>query len=88
MIMIEIKRYRCIKEFLCDAYDEDGFYMEGKSGYIEPGSIWQEGKDMIAGGEDNVHLDREDVPKNVLEWCEPTKEMLPEYFEQLESIFV
>ena len=85
--MSEIKRYRCIRECVFDRYDDDGFSVEGKYIYVEPGSVWQESNNMIAGGINNVHLDREDGEPNTSEWCEPLKENLFKYFEQIESIF-
>ena len=36
-----MSKYKCIKAFSVDKYDEDGFYMEGKSYYIRKGSIWE-----------------------------------------------
>lgn len=85
---MEIKRYRCIKECTFEKCDDDGFVIENEYYCAEPGSIWQESNNMIAGGSDNVHLDREDRKQNTLEWCEPLKETLNECFEQIESIFV
>ena len=58
--MEEIKRYRCIKECVFEACDDNGFIVENKYEYVEPGSIWQESKHLIAGGPDSIHLDRED----------------------------
>lgn len=85
---MEIKRYRCIKECVFEDYDDNGFHIENEYAYVEIGSIWQESDNMIAGGSDNIHLDREDGKPNTIEWCEPLKETLNEYFEQIESIFV
>lgn len=84
--MHEIKRYRCTKECVFDACDENGFSIENKYHCVELGSIWQESSFLIAGGLNNVHLDREDGNTN--EWCEPSRETLAECFEQIESIFV
>lgn len=84
--MAEIKRYRCIKECAFEACD-DGFSIENKYHYVKAGSIWQESKNLIAGGPDSIHLDREDGKPNKMEWCEPLKETLAEYFEQIESIY-
>lgn len=84
---MEIKRYRCIKEFIAEAYDGSGFFIESRYFFVKPGSIWQESNCLIAGGSDNVHLDREDDKPNKGEWCEPLKETLKEYFEQIESIY-
>lgn len=85
--MREIKRYRCIKECVFEACDDDGLIIENKYNYVEPGSIWQESSFLIAGGSGNVRLDREDGKPNTIEWCEPLKETLAEYFAQIESIF-
>ncbi len=85
--MQEIKRYRCIKECDFELCDDDGFTMDGKYKTVEPGSIWQESKYMIAGGSDSVHLDREATGQNKGEWCEPTKETLEKCFEQIKSIY-
>lgn len=41
---------------------------------------------MIIGGKDNIHLDREDGPTGAMEWCEPLRKALAEFFEQIESI--
>lgn len=84
---MEIKRYRCIRECVFEAYDDDGFHIENKYEYVEPGSIWRESSFLIAGGSDSVHLDREDGKPNAMEWCEPSRETLAECFEQIESIF-
>lgn len=85
--MTEIKRYRCIKECVFEACDDNGFTIDGKYTFVNPGSIWQESKYMIAGGPDSIHLDREDGKPNTMEWCEPLKETLAECFEQIESIY-
>lgn len=85
---MEIKRYRCIKECIFEACDDDGFSLDGEYKCVEPGSIWQENSRMIAGGLGNVHLDREDSNPNTIEWCEPLRETLTECFEQIESVFV
>lgn len=79
-----MKRYRCIKEYIFNKCDEDGSMMDGEYGTVQIGSIWQESDDMICGGKDNVHLDRLDSSPVFLEWCEPLKETLAEYFEEIE----
>lgn len=84
--MEEIKRYRCIKECMFQMCDDDGFTVENEYKHVSPGSVWQESKRLIAGGEESIHLDREDGEPNTIEWCEPLKETLAEYFEQIESI--
>ncbi len=79
--MAEIKRYRCKKECAFALCDYDGREIEGKYMRVRVGSIWCEGIGMIAGGQDCVHLDAQNLRK----WCEPTKEMLEECFEPIES---
>lgn len=86
--MREIKRYRCIKQCIFERCDDDGFTIDENYKYVEPGSIWQESAGMIAGGPNNIHLDREDGDQNTIEWCEPTKETLSDCFEQIESIYI
>ncbi len=82
--MVEIKRYRCIKECEFNLYDDDGKEVDGKYMRVKSGSIWQEGMSMIAGGTEDIHLDMENGRK----WCEPSREMLAEHFEQIESLWV
>ena len=82
--MKEIKRYRCIKEMWFENCDEDGLPL-GQYTSIPVGSIWQECPYMVAGGKNNIHLDREDL-KGSSQWCEPLKEHMEEYFEEIEPI--
>ena len=84
----EIKRYRCIKACVFDACDDNGFSIENTYKYVEAGSIWQESRFLIAGGPDNVHLDREDSEQDNAEWCEPLRDTLSECLVQIESIFI
>lgn len=81
--MSNIKRFRCTKMCCFEAYD-DGFLIDGGYRFVEPGSIWQEGGHLIAGGPGGVHLDREDGEPNTLEWCEPLRETLKECFEEID----
>lgn len=41
--MSKIKRFRCTKMCCFEAYDDDGFLIDGGYRFVEPGSIWQEG---------------------------------------------
>lgn len=82
----EIKRYECIKECVFDEYDDDGFPIDGSYKIVPVGSIWQESESMLAGGPDNVHLEREDC-EGWYEWCEPVKETLETCFKQIASKF-
>ena len=80
-----IHRYRCIKEKTFEKVDDDGLIVENEYITIPVGSVWQESPYMISGGNQNVHLDREDL-ENTCEWCEPLKEILAEYFEEIEPL--
>ena len=86
--MQEIKRYRCIKECSFEVCDGDGFTVDNEYKSVYPGSVWQECECLIAGGPDNIHLDREDGESKTAEWCELSRETLAEWFEQIESIYV
>lgn len=86
-MMQEIKRYRCIKARSFELCDDDGYIIDGEYKIIEVGSIWQESLYMIAGGPDNIHLDREDGQRNTAEWCEPLRDDFCDYFEKIESIY-
>ena len=82
-----VRRYRCIKERTFEKCDDDGCVIENEYATISVGSIWQESPYMIGGGPQNVHLDREDS-ENAGEWCEPLKENLSKYFEEIEPLVV
>ena len=41
--MEEVKRYRCVKEFEVENYDDDCFRIDGEYTTIKPGGIWQDG---------------------------------------------
>lgn len=75
------KAYECIKGFLVDEYDDDGFYIENKYFEIEKGSIWftpEEDSDYRFLGGD-IRLEEE----NSLRWIELAKEHLNEYFKEI-----
>mgnify|MGYP000202455245 CR=1 FL=1 len=76
-----MKRYKCIKSFCVDNYDEDGFLIENSSTIIEDGKIYEmdESGHTMIGGE--VHLDAIDDGS----WLEISKEHLEECFELLEE---
>ena len=76
-----MKRYKCIKSFCVDNYDEDGFLIENSSTIIEDGKIYEmdESGHTMIGGE--VHLDALDDGS----WLEISKEHLEECFELLEE---
>lgn len=78
-----MKRYKCIKSFCVDRYDDDGFLIENDTVVIEEGKVYElnESGYMTIGGKDHVHLDNVDDGS----WLEITKERLEEYFEVLEA---
>lgn len=70
-------RYRCIKPFNIEKYDEDCM-PTGKYNTIAKDSIWEkiEGANYIGG---EVHLESED-----LSWIEITEDTLEAYFERVD----
>ena len=81
-----IKRYRCIKPYEVDMYDDEGFDVE-ELYYINEGDIYElntENPYRIVGGD--LHLDLvEDCNgnKRIDCWLEISKETLKEYFEEV-----
>ena len=81
-----IKRYRCIKSYQVNKYDDDGFDME-EPYYINEGDIYEldtENTHRIAGGD--LHLDLvedHNGNKDVGGWLETFQEDLEEYFEEV-----
>ena len=70
-------RYKCMKSFMVDTYDDYGFYTDGYM-EIKAGEIYEVGNEKIIDGE--IHLDG----VNVNRWIEISKETLDEYFEEVE----
>lgn len=70
-------RYKCMKPFVLDTYDADGFYVDGYM-EIKAGEVYEVGNEKIIDGE--IHLDG----VNVNRWIEISKEMLEKYFEEVE----
>jgi hypothetical protein len=77
--MEKVKRYRCVKEFEVENYDEDCFPIYDEYTVIKPGSIWQDGGFSFNIGE--VHLENDDD----LQWIEIPVAYLTEYFKQIEN---
>lgn len=67
-------KYRCIKGFVLDSYDDDGFRVD-ETFDVEEGTVYEETPENIIGGE--VHLENE------THWIEITRETLNEYFEEV-----
>lgn len=76
---MDAKKYRCIKPFTVDNYDENGCWEENNSTVVETGSLFtlDDSGITIIGGE--VHLDEVDSYR----WLEITRERLNEYFEEV-----
>lgn len=70
-------RYKCVKAFPLDTYDDDGFYVDGYM-EIEVGEVYEVGNEKIIDGD--IHLDG----ANVNRWIEISKEMLEKYFVEVE----
>lgn len=74
-----MKKYRCIKSFSVDTYDEDGFLIPNKEKVVEVGSVYNldESGSTIIGGE--IHIDNYDDSS----WLELSKESFEELFEEV-----
>ena len=71
-------RYKCMKPFMLDTYDGDGFYVDGYM-EIKAGEIFEDGNEKIIDGE--IHLDG----VNVNRWIEISEKTLDEYFTEVET---
>lgn len=69
-------KYKCVKAFILDTYDNDGFYVDGYM-EIEVGEVYEVGNEKIIDGE--IHLDG----VNVNRWIEISRETLNEHFEEV-----
>ena len=70
-------KYKCIKAFMVDAYDGDGFYAD-RYMEIKAGEIYEvENKKIING---QIHLDGINVNK----WIEIPVKMLEKHFVEVE----
>ena len=47
-------KYKCVKAFMLDTYDGDGFYVDGYM-EIEVGEVYEVGNEKIIDGE--IHLE-------------------------------
>lgn len=73
-----MSRYKCIKNYTCDYYDEDGLCTEKKM-TIQKDRIFEETDESLIGAEVNL-IDYESG-----DWLGMPKETLEEYFEKLED---
>ena len=75
-------KYRCVKTFSVDKYDDDGFRTE-KQMRVRNDSIWEKDEEhyRFVGGDDTIRLENEKYG-----WLEITEETFNEYFVELEKI--
>lgn len=66
---------KCIKSFLVDLCDDDGFTIYNEHFEIEKGSIW------TTDGSSYESINHIRLENNKLEWLEIPKEYIEEYFE-------
>ena len=71
-------KYKCVKAFMLDTYDDDGFYVDGYM-EIKVGEVYEVGNENIIDGEINL----EGV--NVYRWIEISKETLGKHFVEVEA---
>ncbi|MGJ0847438.1 hypothetical protein ACR77J_12175 [Tissierella praeacuta] len=73
-----MKKFRCLKCFNIDKYDDDGFLEEEQRVEVVQGTIWELDDDSfrVAGGE--VRLIRNNF------WIEISKETFENYFMEVE----
>lgn len=71
-------KYKCIKTFVLDSYDDDGFCVDGYM-EIKVGEVYEVGNKKIIDGE--IHLDG----VNTNRWIEISKETLEKYFVEVEA---
>lgn len=77
-------RYKCIKAFSVDKYDDNGFPIENEYENIEIGSVWETGDaaNMMTGGLEHIRLE------SIVDgsWLEIPKEQMDEYFKQIKPL--
>lgn len=78
-----MKKYRCIKQFALDRYDDDGFFVPGAPMIVEEGSIFEEWSDnpwdyLIVAAPPAVHLENSDGI-----WIEIHPDTLALHFEEV-----
>lgn len=78
-----VKKVRCIESFDIERIDDDGFVIESEYFTVEKRSVWDVKEDKYRLVDGEVRLEREGVGS--FAWMEITKEMLTEYFEELEG---
>lgn len=69
-------KYKCVKAFILDTYDNDGFYVDGYM-EIEVGEVYEVGNENFIGGDIRLN------GINTNKWIEISQEMLDEYFTEV-----
>ena len=75
--------YKCIKEFVLEKCDNNGFTIDGSYGVIEEETIWDFPEDKnyrFIGGE--IRLESHE---NEFDWIEITKDTLNEHFKEIKG---
>lgn len=73
-----MKKYKCIKGFVVDICDGDGFTVEESGMVIEEGDIWETNEEAVNVLGTEVHIETENS------WIELSQEELDKYFEAIE----
>ena len=77
-------KYKCIKGFSVNKYDDDGFLIENEYENIEIDSVWKtdDTANMMVGGLEHIRLE------NIKDcsWLEIPKEQIDEYFKQIKPL--
>lgn len=69
-------KYKCVKAFMLDSYDDDGFYIENCI-EIKVGETYEVGNENFIDGDIRLN------GINTNKWIEISKEMLDEYFTEV-----
>ncbi len=72
-----MKKYKCIKNYTVNLYDENGFLTE-KTMNIKKGTIWEDRTKDIPISNFQCYLERKS--KDKLQWIGITKETLKDFF--------
>lgn len=76
-----MKKYKCIKEFIVNKYDEK-FLLTEKTMNIKKGTIWEDRTKDIPISNFQCYLERK--AKDKLQWIGITKETLKDFFIEVE----
>lgn len=71
-------KYKCIKGFVVDSVDGDGFLTENDGYLVKEGTIWEINEEAINVLGADVHIENDEYG-----WLEISNEALSEYFEKM-----